>query len=67
MPLGDLVATALSIVGITSDVVATWLGRPCGCARRQEQLNQLGAWARRVAAGKVEHAQEYLHNILNGN
>lgn len=40
--LGDLVAYALSSVGITKERVSKAIGRPCGCAKRQERLNELG-------------------------
>ncbi len=45
--LGDLVKSALSLVGITEERVTAWLGK-CGCAERREKLNRLGAWAQRV-------------------
>lgn len=45
-PLGDLVAAAFASVGITKDraqAVATAVGiTDCGCAKRQETLNQIG-------------------------
>lgn len=63
--LGDRVEQALSALGITKDRVEQWLGRPCGCARRQEKLNQLDRWARRIIGGKTEKAQEYLEGIIN--
>lgn len=40
--LGDLVAAALSAVGITKERVSKAIGRPCGCGKRQEKLNELG-------------------------
>jgi DNA repair protein RadC len=40
--LGDLVTMALSAVGITKERVSKAIGRPCGCAKRQERLNELG-------------------------
>jgi hypothetical protein len=44
--LGDLVAAAFASVGITKDraqAVAELAGfEDCGCAKRQERLNQLG-------------------------
>jgi hypothetical protein len=62
--LGDRVATALAAVGITEQRVQAWVGKPCGCKERKEKLNQLGAWAARVIAGKVEKAKEYLDRII---
>lgn len=40
--LGDMVANGLSAVGITKERVSKAIGRPCGCAKRQEKLNELG-------------------------
>lgn len=46
--LGDYVAAGLHRVGITKDRVSRVLGRPCGCLKRQMQLNRLG---RKVGIG----------------
>jgi len=40
--LGDMVAGGLASVGITKARVSKAIGRPCGCAKRQEKLNELG-------------------------
>lgn len=40
--LGDHVAGALAAVGITEERVSRAIGRPCGCGRRRERLNQFG-------------------------
>ena len=40
--LGDMVSSALSSVGITKERVSAAVGRPCGCAERQEALNDIG-------------------------
>ena len=40
--LGDMVSSALSAVGITKERVSAAIGRPCGCAERQEALNDIG-------------------------
>jgi len=40
--LGDLVERALSAIGITKKRVEKITGKPCGCGKRQEALNQLG-------------------------
>ena len=63
--LGDAIHSALSSVGITPERVERWLGRPCGCHERQEKLNQLGWWAKRVLTGKRDRAGEYLDGIIN--
>ena len=65
LELGDLVEKALTTVGITSDRVTRWLGRPCGCAKRREKLNELSRWAKRVIGGKTENAEEYLEEIIS--
>jgi hypothetical protein len=44
--LGDRVASALSSVGITPELVERVTGQPCGCKGRQEALNRLGKWLR---------------------
>lgn len=46
--LGDRVASALAAVGITKERVSKALGKPCGCAKRQQRLNELG---RRLGIG----------------
>ena len=43
-PLGDMAEKALTAVGVTSERVERWLGRPCGCKGRKEKLNRFGAW-----------------------
>lgn len=40
--LGDLVARGLAAVGITKERVSKALGKDCGCAKRQQALNDLG-------------------------
>jgi hypothetical protein len=37
-----MVATWLSVVGITKERLAVILGGDCGCAARQQALNELG-------------------------
>jgi hypothetical protein len=46
--LGDMVAAWLSAIGITKERVSAVVGGDCGCAKRQEALNELG---RRVGIG----------------
>lgn len=67
MGLGDAIHRALEVVGVTPDRVERLVGGPCGCDRRQEQLNSLGRWATRVLRGKVDKAKEYLEEILNAD
>ena len=40
--LGDVVAAVLERLGITKPRVSRLIGRPCGCAQRQELLNRVG-------------------------
>jgi hypothetical protein len=62
--LGDVIQRALAQVGVTEERVTRLLGRPCGCGERQDVLNSLERWARRVLAGRVEYAREYLRRIV---
>lgn len=66
MLLGDLVEQALTKVGVTSEKVSAYLGRPCSCKKRRDKLNQLDSWARRVVAGKLEDAHKHLESLLGG-
>jgi hypothetical protein len=58
--LGDVIHRALSSVGVTPERVSRWVGRECGCKERQDRLNSLSFWARRVMAGKTAKAVEFL-------
>lgn len=40
--LGDIVKAGLSAIGITEERVSKAIGRPCGCGKRAEKLNELG-------------------------
>jgi hypothetical protein len=42
MGLGDMVKAGLSAIGITEERVSKAIGRPCGCSKRAEALNELG-------------------------
>ena len=46
--LGDMVAAGLSAIGVTKERVSAAVGGDCGCAKRQQQLNELG---RRIGIG----------------
>ncbi len=65
--LGDMVEQALSSVGITSERVERWVGKPCGCKERRERLNALGSWVKRVLSGKTEDAAQHLDGIISGD
>lgn len=41
--LGDMVSSALSLVGITKELVSKVVGGPCRCAKRQAAMNAAGA------------------------
>lgn len=62
--LGDMVEAALTSIGITSERVEKWLGRPCGCKERKEKLNRLSRWAKRIVLGQTDKAEEYLDEML---
>lgn len=64
MGLGDTVEMVLTKMGITKERVERWIGAPCGCKDRQDRLNRLGYWVRRVLTGKTEKAAEYLDSIM---
>lgn len=40
--LGDIVKAGLSALGITEQRVSKAIGKPCGCGKRAEKLNELG-------------------------
>lgn len=40
--LGDMVAAGLSAIGVTKERVSRAIGRPCGCGKRQQAMNQWG-------------------------
>jgi hypothetical protein len=63
--LGDAIANTLKSFGITPEKVTQWIGRPCGCERRREKLNQLDRWARQFLGGKKEEAEQYLGEIID--
>ncbi len=37
-----MVKSSLAAVGITEERVSKAIGRPCGCRRRAEKLNEIG-------------------------
>ena len=61
--LGTLIESALSSIGLTSERVEKWLGRPCGCKERREKLDSLTRWAARVIMGRSEGAKQYLDSL----
>lgn len=69
--LGDHIESALSFVGITSERVSKWIGKPCGCQVRRDKLNALHLWIERVLKGKYnkdekgkESAEKHLDIIM---
>lgn len=46
--LGDLVKQALDKVGINEKRIKEYLGVPCGCTERQEKLNRLSRWVKKI-------------------
>lgn len=65
MELGDTIEHALDLLGINSERISRWLGRPCNCEETKEKINQLSIWAKRVAKGKLNKAGEYLSSIVD--
>jgi hypothetical protein len=64
MKLGTNIEAALRMIGLTSERVEAWLGRPCGCKERVEKLDQLGMWAKRVLRAKTQSPHDELEGIL---
>jgi hypothetical protein len=60
---GDMIASALSAVGITEERVSAWVGGECGCAARKEKLNRLGAWATSFLSGSPT---EKIEDMIEG-
>jgi hypothetical protein len=65
MLLGDTVEAALAKIGVNKHFVQRWLNNQCRCEERKQLLNQLDNWARRIVAGKLDKAEEYLHQIIS--
>jgi hypothetical protein len=51
--IGDKIKKALSVVGITEERVSKLIGRPCGCSRRAQKLNDIDAGARNTVKAIV--------------
>lgn len=64
MPLGDFIASALKLVGITPERVSAWLGEECGCEERRAKLNQLDVAARMIVKGRLSQARLYLETLF---
>lgn len=66
--LGDWIESALLSVGVTSERVSKWIGKPCNCSERRDKLNALHMWLSRVVKGKYqedkETAQKHLDIIM---
>lgn len=50
--LGDLVGKGLEFVGITPERVSKAMGRPCGCNKRKQRLNEIG---RKLGIGRPKN------------
>lgn len=61
--LGTLIQSALASVGISQDLVESWLGRPCGCRERAEKLNQLTLWAKSIPT-RISSSRKFLYDIM---
>lgn len=66
LQVGTVIERALSSIGITSEKVEKFLGRPCGCKRRRDKLNQLSNWAFRVIRGSEPAPRESLDKMIEG-
>lgn len=64
MELGDHIEQALTKVGITKQRVSKWLGRDCGCAARQEKLNNLSRWAKTAIHEAYESAKQTFDTLV---
>lgn len=67
MELGDHIEQALTKVGITKQRVSHWLGRDCGCAARQEKLNELSRWAKSTLGDVYENAKSALEEVIGAD
>jgi len=65
--LGNQIEKALSLTGVTPERVSRWLGVPCHCKERQEKLNALDTWVRRVLSGRIEQSKVWLNKIIGDN
>ena len=63
--LGDHVKNALEKVGISEEKVTKWLGRPCGCAKRRQKLNNLHLWIRQILGNEREQGEKQLNEALD--
>lgn len=61
--LGDRIERALKLVGVDKEFMERVLGHECKCGDRQEMINQLDRWARRVLKGQVDKAKDYLRRM----
>jgi hypothetical protein len=62
--LGTIIERALHLIGIDSDRVSSWLGRPCGCAERKAKLDSLTLWAYNTIRHPLRPNVKYLNTLL---
>lgn len=62
--LGDTVERTLKRIGVDSQLVERWLGKPCRCPERVEKLNQLEMWARQFIRGRINEGKNYLVSLM---
>lgn len=67
LQIGDNIEKALKAVGITSEKVEAFTGKPCKCKERKQRMNQLGNWAYRVLTGESTNPVEELDKIVDEN
>jgi hypothetical protein len=61
--IGDRIAGALALVGVTESRIERWLGG-CGCGNRRKKLNRLSDWAESVTAETAAAAKQKLQGLL---
>jgi hypothetical protein len=64
--LGDFVAACLEGVGITKARASRVLGRDCGCAKRQENMNQWGD-SMQLRIAQVLHVARFAWQTIRHN
>lgn len=64
--LGDWIESTLTTVGITSERVEKWLGKPCRCRERKEKLNRFSKWISNLLSGEpTSKAKEEFDTMVN--
>jgi hypothetical protein len=59
-----MLESALKAVGITSERMERWIGKPCGCKERKERMNLLGTCLKLVALRRTDEAKKCFEDLL---